>query len=64
MNAWPGGVRRALSQKEHEQWNAHEYPGTRQLCSICNEPTDRCEDDTLWVDDQPVCEACWQEQEG
>ena len=38
------------SQSEHNRINAHEYPGTRQLCIECGEPTERCEDDSLWVD--------------
>ena len=29
-NTWPGGVRKALHQDEHERWNASHYPGTRQ----------------------------------
>lgn len=59
MNTWPGGTRRALSQKEHNIWNSFNYPGTLQLCSACDEPTGRCEDDTLWSEDEePVCEEC------
>jgi hypothetical protein len=38
-NTWPGGRRRALSQSEHEAWNANNYPGTRALCHLCDEPT-------------------------
>lgn len=63
-NSWPGGRRRPLTQSEHHAWNAREYPGTRQLCSECGEPTGRCEDDSLFMDDDedeqnPVCEDCW-----
>ena len=59
-NTWPDGVRHAISQSEHERWNAGNYPGTRQMCSKCDEPTGRCEDDTLWsADEDPLCEECW-----
>ncbi len=61
MNTWPGGERRPISQSEHRQWNASEFPGTRQICSQCGEPTGRCEDDQL-LDDfgQALCPECWQ----
>ena len=42
----------ALSQSDHEAINARHYPGTRQLCCTCEQPTGRCEDDTMY------CEAC------
>ena len=59
MNTWPNGVKRAMHQDEHENWNAANYPGTRQMCSICDEPTGRCEDDTIYSKDgEPICEAC------
>ncbi len=65
MNTWPGGKRHAMHQSEHEKWNANHYPGTRQLCSICEQPTGRCEDDTLWSEsDEPLCEECWRLQGG
>ena len=58
-NTWPGGGRHPMHQSEHEQWNARNYPGTRQLCSKCGDATGRCEDDTIWsADDQPLCESC------
>jgi len=57
-NTWPGGHRRALSQDQHDAWNASTYPGTRQLCSECGEPTGRCEDDTIDGPRGPVCEGC------
>lgn len=48
-----------LGQSEHARINAREYPGTRQLCSRCDEPTGRGEDDTIWsADDKPLCEDC------
>lgn len=48
------------SQDEHRRINAREYPGTRQLCVRCNEPTGRCEDDTIYLDngEGPLCPAC------
>lgn len=61
-NTWPGGFRHAMHQNEHEAWNAKNYPGTRQLCARCDEPTGRCEEDTLWSggeDQIPLCEECY-----
>lgn len=59
-NEWPSGRRHAMAQDDHERWNARHYPGTRQLCSECDEPTGRCEDDSLSIGDgEPLCEACW-----
>ncbi len=55
--------RRTYHQSEHEAINAREYPGTRQLCSICDQPTHRCEEDELRIeDDGPFCEECYIEQ--
>ena len=66
MNTWPDGKRRALHQHEHERWNASHYPGTRQLCVECDEPTGRCEEDAIYVQIQydedetgPLCEECY-----
>jgi hypothetical protein len=63
MNAWPGGRRHAMSQSENEAWNARNFPGTRQLCERCGEPTERCEDDSLYSDEDrqigPLCVECW-----
>ena len=44
------------TQTEHER----EYPGTRQLCNSCGEPTGRCEDDALYdvCGQGPLCEDC------
>jgi hypothetical protein len=51
--------RRALDQGTHEAINAMHYPGTRQLCCRCDEPTGRCEDDSIYLDDEgPLCETC------
>lgn len=63
VNSWPGGVRRAMHQQDHKKWNAENYPGTLQLCTMCNEPTGRCEEDSLFdeqdVDqERPLCELC------
>ena len=61
MNTWPGGKRHAMSQSEHERWNASHYPGTRQMCTECDVPTGRCEDDSLFVDETgPLCEECFE----
>jgi hypothetical protein len=65
MNSWPMGYRHAMDQGAHEKWNAVHYPGTRQICSRCDSPTGRCEDDTLSIGDGgPLCEECWQASEG
>lgn len=63
MNTWPGGKRRALYPDEHEAWNANNYPGTRQLCCACDEPTGRCEDDSHYTNDGkgPLCDGCYEE---
>jgi len=65
MNTWPNGKRHAIHQSEHEVWNANNYPGTRQLCSQCDEPTGRCEDDSLYLEDEtgPLCENCWHDSD-
>lgn len=57
--------RKAISQKEHERINSREYPGTRQLCEICWQPTDRCEDDAIYLDSGvgPLCEDCYHKAE-
>jgi hypothetical protein len=49
----------AKTQKEHEEINSHEYPGTRQLCVKCGEPTERCEEDSIYINDVgPLCLSC------
>lgn len=55
---WKG---KALDQSTHEAINAQHYPGTRQLCARCEEPTGRCEEDAIYTDagDGPLCETCW-----
>ena len=59
-NTWPGGYQHGMYPDEHEAWNANHYPGTRQLCSICDEPTGRCSEDSMWSEDhEPLCEECY-----
>lgn len=62
-NTWPGGFRHAMSQQEHESWNGSNYPGTRQLCCKCESATGRCEEDSIYLDDDtgPLCEECYTE---
>lgn len=52
---------KAISQDEHRAINAREYPGTRQLCEVCGEPTERCEEDEIRLEngDGPFCESCY-----
>lgn len=69
MNTWPGGHRHAIHQSDHETWNARNYPGTRQICVKCESETGRCEEDSLYIDDQtplredqqhgPFCDDCY-----
>ena len=49
-NTWPGGKRHAMTQDEHERWNARNYPGTLQLCCVCDHPTWRCEEDAIYIE--------------
>lgn len=59
MNTWPDGKKRALTQAQHEAWNARNYPGTRQICCKCDEPTENCEEDGIFDDDgNPHCYDC------
>ena len=56
-----------MSQCEHNRINSGEYPGTRQLCVVCNEPTGRCEEDSIFLEPTygnqapvgPLCECCF-----
>lgn len=60
MNTWPGGVRHAMLQSDHEKWNSSNYPGTLQLCVVCEEPTGSCEEDSRYTDAGvgPCCATC------
>lgn len=60
-NSRPGGRRHAMHQNEHESWNSVNYPGTRQLCIDCEQPTERCEEDAIHTEDGhgPLCVECW-----
>lgn len=57
------------TQCEHARINAKEYPGTRQLCVQCDQPTGRCEDDSIYHEPEfefgdqigPLCEECAEE---
>ena len=49
-----------ISQKEHQIINSREYPGTRQLCVLCGEPTEKCEEDGYYDDEgNSYCEQCF-----
>ena len=52
----------ARFQREHNEINAREYPGTRQICIRCDCPTGKTEDTSLWSDfgDGPFCEECYE----
>ena len=56
MTDWWAG--KALDQNTHRAINAQHYPGTRQLCSECDQPTGRCEDDTINGLRGPICPDC------
>jgi len=48
------------SQSQHKKYNAMHYPGTRQICIICDCPTERCEEDALYIEDHgPICDGCY-----
>ena len=51
------------TQREHEIINSKEYPGTRQICESCNEPTERCEEDAIYLEygSGPLCVNCYHE---
>jgi len=58
MSEWWNG--KALDQSTHERINASHYPGTRQLCCECEEPTGRCEEDSIYINEiGPMCEECY-----
>lgn len=60
MNTWPKGYCHVMSQDKHESWNAKNYPGTRQICFVCGESTERCEEDAFWSQEgNPLCLTCF-----
>lgn len=61
-NTWPKGFRHAMTQCEHEKWNAKHYPGTRQMCCECDCPTGFCEEDSNYTESGvgPLCQECWE----
>ena len=64
QNTWPGGYQHGMDPRDHEDWNANNYPGTRQLCSQCEEPTGRCEEDEMTDGEgEPLCEYCYSSSE-
>lgn len=61
MNTWPNGECRAISQCEHEKWNLKNYPGTRQVCALCGEPTGNCEENAFYSKSGEIlCEKCYE----
>ena len=50
---------KARYQSDHERYNAMHYPGTRQVCVHCGQPTGKCEEDSFLGDDGPLCEECF-----
>lgn len=63
MNTWPKGYRHSISQRLHEEWNKSNYPGTRQLCIECGEPTEKCEEDSIYTEEGkgPFCLKCYEQ---
>lgn len=66
-NTWPNGIRKPMTQAEHERWNACNYPGTLQLCDVCEQPSGRCEEDSLYHENAdgsvsvgPLCPDCYE----
>jgi hypothetical protein len=49
-----------MTQSEHRAHNAVHYPGTRQLCALCDEPTGNCEEDSIYLEicELQICSAC------
>lgn len=60
-NTWPAGYRHTIHQSDHENWNSTHYPGTRQMCCLCDQPTGRCEEDAMRVEsiDGSLCVECY-----
>ncbi len=61
---------KAISQKQHAEINAKEYPGTRQMCVCweknerCEGETGRCEEDAMYdkKGNGPYCMSCYDEK--
>lgn len=68
-NTWPNGYRHAMTQSDHERWNASHNPGTLQTCYQCDRPTGRCEEDSIYLESidpngsslGPLCPECCEE---
>ena len=41
----------------YKDWSGTQhYPGTRQVCAECGEPTGNCEEDSIYNNnDEPIC---------
>jgi len=59
MSYWWEG--KSHDQCTHKRINASHYPGTRQICFECDEPTGNCEEDSSYLEDGtgPLCEDCY-----
>ena len=59
------GQIRPLSQDQHAAINGRHYPGTRQLCHACGQPTGwaGAEDELTNDDCEPLCIDCFHEWE-
>ncbi len=49
-------------QSQHECHNRSHYPGTRQICDWCDDPTGRCEDDEITYQGDVICPECFSEE--
>ncbi len=57
-------MRKSMTQSQHERYNRKHYPGTRQMCAECDEPTGRTVEDGLTnKKGQWVCPECYKESE-
>ena len=58
---------KARSQAEHQHINADSYPGTREICINCGDPTGKAGkgDDSLYLyDEGPYCQDCYDQIKG
>ena len=58
---------KARSQAEHQHINADSYPGTREICINCGDPTGKAgkDDDSLYLyDEGPYCQDCYDQIKG